>query len=190
MDLIAGAAPVKLVEQEPVSAVKLPDGVYLLDFGRVAFGNLLLKPATGSRGEVTVRFGEAMRDGRIDRTPPGSVRYSEVRTTLSGAEQVVAPQPNAIRASHPVPTPPEWGAVMPFRWVEIEGWPGRLRIGEVRRRAAFDSTWNDQAASFHSSDAMLDKIWELCHYSIKATTFAGIFVDGDRERWPTKRMPI
>jgi len=28
----------------------------------------------------------------------------------------------------------------------------------------------------------LDKVWDLCHYSIKATTFAGVFVDGDRER--------
>jgi hypothetical protein len=31
---------------------------------------------------------------------------------------------------------------------------------------------------------MLNRIWELCRYSIKATTFAGIFVDGDRERIP------
>jgi alpha-L-rhamnosidase len=29
---------------------------------------------------------------------------------------------------------------------------------------------------------MLDRIWELCRYSIKATTFAGVYVDGDRER--------
>jgi alpha-L-rhamnosidase len=72
--------------------------------------------------------------------------------------------------------------VMPFRWVEIEGWPGELRLDAVRRLAAFDSTWNDDAATFHSSDEMLNRIWELSHYSIKATTFAGIFVDGDRER--------
>ena len=29
---------------------------------------------------------------------------------------------------------------------------------------------------------MLNRIWEMCRYSIKATTFAGIYVDGDRER--------
>jgi alpha-L-rhamnosidase len=29
---------------------------------------------------------------------------------------------------------------------------------------------------------MLNRIWELCRYSIKATTFASIYVDGDRER--------
>jgi hypothetical protein len=55
-------------------------------------------------------------------------------------------------------------------------------VDQIRRLAAFDSTWNDEAAAFRSSDETLNKIWDLCHYSIKATTFAGIFVDGDRER--------
>jgi alpha-L-rhamnosidase len=179
----AVAAPVKIVEQDPVSVVKLPDGEYLLDFGRVAFGNLLVSPEPGSKGEVTFRFGEAMRDGRIDRNPPGSVRYSEVKADLNGTSEVVAPPADARNTKPPaVLTPPQWGVLTPFRWVEIEGWPGRLRPGEVKRRAAFDSTWNDHAASFHSSDAMLNRVWDLCHYSIKATTFAGVFVDGDRER--------
>jgi hypothetical protein len=30
----------------------------------------------------------------------------------------------------------------------------------------------------------LNRIWDLCKYSIKATTFAGVYVDGDRERIP------
>jgi alpha-L-rhamnosidase len=178
-----GSAQVKLVKQSPLSVLRLPDGDYLLDFGRVAFGNLLLIPDSGSKGKVTVRFGEAMRNGRIDRKPPGSVRYSEVKASLDGTNEVIAPPPDARNTKPPaVLTPSEWGVLTPFRWVEIEGWPGELRPGEVKRRAAFDSTWNDEAASFHSSDAMLDRVWDLCHYSIKATTFAGIFVDGDRER--------
>lgn len=181
--LAAHAAPVKLVQQDPVSIAKLPDGTYLLDFGRVAFGNLLLQLQPGQIGEVTVRFGESMRDGRIDRNPPGSVRYSEVSVSLDGGSKVVAPPADSRNTKPPaVLTPTEWGTLTPFRWVEIVGWPGKLRLGEVRRRAAFDSTWDDDAASFHSSDPMLDRIWDLCHYSIKATTFAGVFVDGDRER--------
>ena len=74
------------------------------------------------------------------------------------------------------------GVLTPFRWVEVEGWPAELQADQIKRRAAFDSTWVDDAATFHSSDPMLDKVWDLCHYSIKATTFAGVFVDGDRER--------
>lgn len=32
-----------------------------------------------------------MRDGRIDRNTPGSVRYSEVKAALDGANEVLAP---------------------------------------------------------------------------------------------------
>lgn len=174
----------KLVQQEPVSIAELPNGTYIFDFGRVAFGNLTLTPRPGSKGQITVRFGESIRHGRVDRMPPGSVYFSELKIRLHGTEQVVAPASDGrAPMPHPVVTPREWGTVAPFRWVEIEGWPdSSMRAGEVRRRAAFDSTWNDDAASFHSSDEMLDEVWDLCHYSIKATTFAGIFVDGNRER--------
>ena len=68
--------------------------------------------------------------------------------------------------------------------MEIEGWPGELRPDQIVRRAAFASNWDDDAASFESSDEMLNRVWELCRYSIKATTFAGVYVDGDRERIP------
>ncbi len=181
--VLAGGAPVKLVEQTAASVVKLSDGTYLLDFGRVAFGNLLLNASPGAKAEITVRFGESMREGRVDRSPPGSVRYSEVHTRLDGAGQIVAPPPDARNTTPPaVLTPRELGVLIPFRWVEIQGWPGELRANQVRRRAAFDSTWDEHAASFHSSDAMLDRVWDLCHYSVQATTFAGVFVDGDRER--------
>ena len=183
----ATAAPVKLATQAPVSISSVAPGVTLVDFGRVAFGNLRILPPAGAAGEVTVHFGEALANGRVDRTPPGSVRYSMTRVSLAGAAAAVAaPPPDARNTRQPaaVLTPPEWGVVMPFRWVEIEGWPGELRPEHLRRQAAFASTWDDGAAAFSSSDELLDRIWELCRYSIKATTFAGVYVDGDRERIP------
>ncbi len=179
------AAPVHLVEQPPVAISKIAPGVFLVDFGRVAFGNLSLGPVNLATSEtVTVRFGEALKDGRVNTHPPGSVRYSEVKVRLDAASAVIAAPPANARNTTPpaVLTPVAWGVLTPFRWVEVEGWPTELRADQIRRRAAFDSTWVDDAATFHSSDPMLNKVWDLCHYSIKATTFAGIFVDGDRER--------
>jgi alpha-L-rhamnosidase len=179
------AASIHLVEQAPVGISKIAPGVFLVDFGRVAFGNLSLMPSSATTSEaVTVRFGEALKDGRVDTHPPGSVRYGQVKVSLKGAHAVIAaPSLDPRNTKAPaVLTPPSWGVLTPFRWVEIEGWPAELHVDQVRRRAAFDSTWVDDAATFHSSDPMLDKVWDLCHYSIKATTFAGVFVDGDRER--------
>src|SRR5688572_26803853 len=183
----ASAAPVHLVDEAPVSVKAVAPNTYLVDFGRVAFGNLQLTPSSGAGEKITVHFGEAFTEGRINRKPPGSVRYASTEITLAGQAPVLAaPLPDKRNTTLPmaVLTPPEWGVVLPFRWVEIEGWPGDLRPEHLRRRAAFAADWNDAAADFRTSDELLNRIWELCRYSIKATTFAGVYVDGDRERIP------
>ncbi len=175
-------ASVHLVEQKPVAITQVAPETFLVDFGRVAFGNLSLT-SPSVPGKVEVRFGEALKDGRIDTNPPGSVRYAAVKVALTGTTTIVAPPADARNIKPPaVLTPPSWGVLTPFRWVEVQGWPTELRVDQIHRLAAFDRTWIDDAAAFHSSDPMLDKVWDLCHYSIKATTFAGVFVDGDRER--------
>ncbi len=188
----SGAAPTHLVEQAPSEITSVAPGVYLVDFGQVAFGNLLLKPGPAAASPVVVHFGEAFANGRINRKPPGTVRYSTANATLAGTKPLVVAPPVDKRnteqrtPNHPpaILTPKEWGVVTPFRWVEIEGWPGELRPENVRRQVAFASTWDDSAAAFRSSDELLNRIWELCRHSIKATTFAGVYVDGDRERIP------
>jgi hypothetical protein len=186
------AAPVKLDDEPPKQIVRLDGGGVLVDFGRVAFGNLKLLAPEGAAGTVTVHFGEKLADGRVDRKPPGTVRYKAATCELrGGGPQVVAPEADSRNTektskAHPpaILTPKEWGVVLPFRWVEIEGWPGELRPDDVVRRAAFAASWDNDAASFTCSDEMLNEIWELCRFSIKATTFAGVYVDGDRERIP------
>jgi alpha-L-rhamnosidase len=163
-----------------------------------------LTPPAGAQGEVTVHFGEALDAGRVDRTPPGTVRYGITTIELGSASSLVAAPPAEVRntwdpttdfrheamrmlAEPPPPailTPADWGVVLPYRWLEIEGWPGELRPEHLTRQSVFASTWDDSAADFRSSDPTLNRIWELCRYSIKATTFAGVYVDGDRERIP------
>ncbi|PTX99539.1 alpha-L-rhamnosidase [Verrucomicrobia bacterium LW23] len=195
--------------QSPVGVSKPGAGVLMLDFGRVAFGNLrlaaaaLAKAGDVSGGEVVFHLGEALdaATGRINRTPPGSVRYARAtwkwREWLAAhphaAHAIIAP-PADKRNTGPeaVALPPEWGVMLPFRWVEIEGWPEGADVPSpqpdatppIQRAAAFATTWRDDAAAFACPDAMLAAIWELCRYSIKATTFAGVYVDGDRERIP------
>lgn len=189
---IPAAGAVSLVEQPPHSIERLPSGAWLVDFGRTAFGNLLFRSAQDASGEITVHFGENLKDGRVDRNPPGTVQYHSVVSTLHAAEPIlIAPEPDKRNTQQGDPsTPPavllpeHWGTVTPFRWVEIEGLPGKLSPREVVRRAAFASDWDDDSADFECSDEMLNRIWDLCRYSIKATTFAGVYVDGDRERIP------
>ena len=186
------AAPTKLYDESPIKISKAAKGTILVDFGRVSFGNIRLTPPAGASGEITVHFGEAMDKGRINRKPPGTVRYNKATVKLQGAKTILAAPPadkrnteaNSPRHPPAILTPKEWGVVLPFRWVEIEGWPSELKPEHITRQSAFSSTWDDSAAGFQSSDETLNRIWDLCKYSIKATTFAGVYVDGDRERIP------
>ncbi len=198
---VTRGAPVHLVDEAPVTITPVAPGIVLVDFGRVAYGNVRFTPPAGATGALTVHFGESLVAGRVNRQPPGTVRYARATVTLDGATaRVAAPAPDARNTRQPtgaekpdefgqltppaVLTPAAWGVVLPFRWVEIEGWSGELRPEHLRRQAAFAATWDDTAARFKSSDELLNRIWELCRYSIKATTFAGVYADGDRERIP------
>lgn len=189
---VCSAAPVHLVDELPVAIKRISSEVILVDFGKVSFGNIHLTPSAGANRQITVYFGEDLQKGRINREPPGSVRYARTQVQLQGSSPILAAPPadarntqtGSAKAPPAVLTPPEWGVVLPFRWVEIEGWSGDLTPEAIIRKSAFASTWDDQAAGFECSDQTLNRIWELCRYSIKATTFAGIYVDGDRERIP------
>jgi hypothetical protein len=189
------AAPVKLVEETPATITRVDEKTVLVDFGRVSFGNLELNIPEAATAPITVHFGEAFKNGRIDRNPPGTVRYNKTTIDPKGKTSVIAapppdPRNTALtyvqgRENPPaIQTPKEWGVLIPFRWAEIEGWPGELKPEHITRRSSFLAAWDDNAASFECSDETINRIWDLCKYSIKATTFAGLYVDGDRERIP------
>lgn len=183
---LARSAPVHIVNEAPVKITSVDANTVLIDFGKVAFGNLQLIPPTSQNGKkITVHFGEAFSNGRVNRTPPGSVRYAASEVELKGNKPlIIFPAADARNTKQPeaVLTPKEFGVLIPFRWIEIEGWTGELRPQDIKRRASFSNSWDEDASSFQSSDESLNRIWDLCKYSIKATTFAGIYVDGERER--------
>ena len=72
--------------------------------------------------------------------------------------------------------PKSVGEVLPFRWCELEGYPGTLTKDKIRQ-VAVHYPFNDKAAAFKSSSKILNQIWGLCRYSMKATSFCGVYVD-------------
>lgn len=186
---------------EPVSAypiittrvapavMRVADGkTWIIDFGRQAFGWLELEIEVSGMGDgtVTVRLGEALKDGRLDRHPPGSVRYAEVSVALRPGRHVYrveTPADARNTGSAAIKLPPVLGVVMPFRHAEVEASSAGValvRATLVRVQYPFD----EDAVCFASSSPELDEVWELCRYTMMATSFAGYYVDGDRERIP------
>lgn len=182
-------AQLQILEQEAETVTAVADRTVLVDFGKAAFGYLKLRvrPAAVPR-ELEVRFGERRQGDRIDRRPGGSIRYYAVSAVIPAhaTELIVRPPRDERNTSgDAVLLPLNIGVVAPFHYVEILGddLPADLAAGDVVR-CAVQYPFDRSASAFESSDPVLNEIWELCKYSIEATTFCGVYVDGDRERIP------
>lgn len=169
------------------------DGSIFLDFGKDAFSQIRLTLSSNACDTLTLHFGEAAAESHVDRKPGGSIRYCSYTLALRPGThtyrvQFVPDKRNAaIKPDNSdvlaVLMPSYIGEVYPFRYLEVEGFDGHVSKSDIVREAvhyAFD----EDASYFHSSDDILNQVWDLCRYSMKATSFLGVYVDGDRERIP------
>ena len=175
-------------EIEPVEVVKKAEGHYFIDFGKAAFGTVRVSLACAADGHVVeVHLGEALASpDTIDRGPAGCIRYRKMALPLrrgSHAYTVEITPDERNTGSRAIPMPAETGEVMPFRYCEIVNTPSPVELSTIRQ-VAVHYPFDDAASSFTSTNQILNDVWDLCKYSIKATSFCGVYVDGDRERIP------
>ena len=177
---------------EPEKFVKNSDGSYFIDFGKAAFGTLELNYKAVEPETLTIRLGEKLLNGKIDRNPGGTIRYQEVKLNVTPTKksyqiELVPDRRNTNEMA--VAMPDTFPVIMPFRAVEIIPASGfisndqNLKPSDVIQVAYFNY-FDNNTSYFTSSDTILNLVWELCKYSLKATSYAGYYVDGDRERIP------
>ncbi len=179
-----------LVKEEipPVRIVKTGPGKAFVDFGRAAFGTVKLILETDKPdAKLTVHLGEVLADdATINRKPGGHRRYRQMNVPLrEGTHTYVVEIPKDLINTRPaaIKMPRGVGEVMPFRYCELEGLPHGLEPAQIRQ-VVVHYPFNEEASCFVSTDSILNAVWDLCKYSIKATSFTGVYVDGDRERIP------
>ncbi|MEM9325597.1 MAG: trehalase family glycosidase [Bacteroidota bacterium] len=170
----------------PPSTLEQRGRNFFADFGKAAFGTLQLTYATDTADTLLVRLGEQLEaDGNINQDPGGHIRFAEVQVPITPSQKeyvVELPKDQRNTNQRAVALPDSFPVVMPFRYCEIVG---ALDISDGHlRQVRFHSYFDDDQSHFSSSDTVLNQVWDLCKYSIKATTFAGLYVDGDRERIP------
>lgn len=174
----------KRVPQEVVEKKK---GHYFIDFGKAAFGTIELDLKAEKKRTVEVHFGETLaHEHSIHRDPPGTIRHRRARIQVypgKGRYRVKVPPDGRNTKSRAIKMPEHIGEVVPFRYCEIIGAPSPVDAKDISMVMAH-YPFDDTASFFESSDATLNAVWELCKYSIKATSFCGLYVDGDRERRP------
>ena len=188
-DNLEGLLKKKKLEESlifPKEKVKTAPSRYFIDFGKAAFGTVLLTiPSVSERRVVTLHLGESLTaPHRIDRKPKGSILYRKVSLIAEPGVwdyRVTIPPNDRNTGKAAVLMPPEIGEVMPFRYCELEDFPWD---DFTVKQAAVHYPFDDGASHFSSSDETLNAVWGICKYTIKATTFCGLYVDGDRERIP------
>lgn len=186
-----GRTAVVATREAPVSAVEITPGRWFFDFGLAAFGNVEISGKNLPAGrELTVHLGEALKAPRqIDPNPGGTIRYQKAGVTLDPAKPAVPrltwapPGWLAQSGAAYLKSTPGMGEVIPFRYAEIENAPAGFTAAHVRR-VIWHVPFDDNASSFTSSAPELNRVWDICKHTMKATSAFGVYIDGDRERRP------
>ncbi len=154
------------------------------DFGKAAYGTLEVELDGKYAENIELVIGEMAENNMIVHHPGWTTFMMERLKIKNGHHTYSFHIPEHLPAydgfPHP-PVPPECGGeIVPFRYVEVNHYYGKAT---VRRTVWFDD-WDENASHFESCDEKLNKVWEFCKYSIKATNVFGVYIDGERERQP------
>lgn len=181
-----------LVETEirPETVTRTGNDSWFVDFGKAAFGKLVLELKPVRKDTLLIHIGEKLSaKNRIDRQPGGTIRYYSVALPVEpGKTRYVAEIAPDERNTGPaaIHLPDSFGVVSPFRYCEIE------KLENEPDKIIQKALWHyfdDSSSSFISSDTILNRIWDISKYTIKATSFTGIYIDGDRSVFPMRPMP-
>ncbi len=162
---------------------------YFMDFGKAAFATLDFNYNAKTPHTLTVHIGEMSDAGRVNRTPPAksNIRYQQITVDVvpgkNNYQIQITPDVRNTLPNKAIALPDGFPVLMPFRYAEVEGAQEPLSADDFEQLAHF-SYWDEHASNFESNNDILNQVWDLCKYSIKATTFNGLYVDGERERIP------
>lgn len=181
----ANCYPPRYVPVSPVLVTNTSPGVWFIDFGKDGFG-YATENINGNYSGATVSFGlgEAASGYSINTNPGATVRYWSGSYSLQNGDVVYTNRSSTAVGTISPPTG-TYGIVSPFRYLQLTGVPNgvTLTANDVTQWR-LETEFNPTAATFNSSSAALNQVWNLCHYSMEPLTFDGIYVDGDRERTP------
>ncbi|XNL82411.1 glycoside hydrolase family 78 protein [Actinomadura madurae] len=158
--------PVGLHDVEPASVRRVSPGTWLVDLGREIAGGLRLSVRGRAGQTVEVRLGEELNaDGTVRYALRAGVTYQETWTLRDGRQTVE-----------------HWG-YRGFRYAQLIC-DDDLDLSRAVTGRAWRAAWRDSDASFSSSDPDLDRVYEMCRYSIEATR-GDLYTDTPtRERGP------
>ncbi|MDR1600951.1 MAG: alpha-L-rhamnosidase [Tannerella sp.] len=176
--------PISFRTVSPVKSVQRETGVLFFDFGKAAFATASFTVTSPESQDITIRIGERAENDTINSHPEGGVIYREYPFSLqAGTHSRTLDIPRfTAHYAHSQTMHAHLPEVIPFRYMEIvpsDDMP--VTVSRIEQHA-LHYLFNDSAAFFSSSDTLLNAIYELCRYSVKANTFNGDYAASQRER--------
>ncbi|KEI35418.1 hypothetical protein FRA_34c06330 [Francisella sp. W12-1067] len=171
----------KLKQQiiKPKKILILKNGNLLFDFGKVRYGTLKIINHSTNNIIFNIKMLERFH---INYDNQLSVGHYTVTLNLKNKQTKILelPKRNLPEKSE---LPNGITGVIPYRYVIVK--KGSLNLTEFSlEQVAISYPFDSYNTKFISSDMSLNKVFELCKHTILATSFANLFVDGNRERLP------
>ncbi|MFC7523720.1 alpha-L-rhamnosidase C-terminal domain-containing protein [Parapedobacter sp. GCM10030251] len=181
--------PIQYHPAYPVHVSRKQNGTWFMAFERAGFANVALtlswKAAPDDRTDTTlmVRIGEKSAGDSIDTKPGGGVIYEEYPLSIkAGTHTYYLDIPRfKARYPHSQVMPEHMMEVIPFRFLEIAGSGLDLSVVSAEQ-LSLHVPYDEYASYFVSSDTLLNRVYDLCRYSIIANTFNGDYAASQRER--------
>lgn len=181
--------PVNFHEFSPRRMVSNSEGSWFVDFGQAAFATFQVTidwtPAKTGVTEHTIQVavGEKNKGTTVDTQPGGGIIYKNTAMKIRPGKHTYTLNFPRFKAHYPhsQTMPKMMPEVIPFRYCEL------MPVGEeiIVENAIQNRLWvdfDDEAASFSSSNSDLNRVYELCKYSVKVNTFNGDYAASQRER--------
>ncbi len=178
---------IQIEKQSPERIVQLSSDSWFADFGKAAFGRLEYEIEADAPTQIELVIGEVLFDANTIERNPGGYRCikTHVEKLAAGTSRGFmfikkhrSPYQDTYQRSKVLTPENAGGEIAPFRYAEVHG---NVKSVKLTRHALF-APFDDNAAQFECSDGNLNKVWELCKYSMKATSAFGLYIDGERER--------
>lgn len=170
----------------PKKLTRVNEKRWFADFGKAAFATLELEIDAKNFDSISVFLGERKNeDFSVNKIPGHSnIGFEKFMLGLNKGVhkyQIKIPTHHSNSPNHQK-LAPFYPEVLPFRYVEIAS-NKIIDINEIKQLSLF-YPFDDNSSNFESSDSNLNKVWNLCKYTLKATPFLGVYADGNRERMP------